>query len=78
MWAGVYTLGDPWPTHQPLRWGEAEALTLAALGGDRACAVIQEHATRAWLIDALSGAKVVATACHGQFDSQDFLRSRLR
>jgi tetratricopeptide (TPR) repeat protein len=75
--AGVMTLGDPWPTHQELRWGEAEALTLAALAGTPARASIHEAATRARLLAALREAKVVDACCHGEFDAADFLRSRL-
>src|SRR5258706_1151541 len=74
---GVATLGDPWPTHQELAWGEAEALTLAALGGDPYRAAIHTNATRAWLLEALGQARVVDASCHGEFDPLDFLQSRL-
>src|SRR5258708_2256903 len=74
---GVATLGDPWPTHQELAWGEAEALTLAALGGDPYHAAIHTNATRAWLLEALGQARVVDASCHGEFDPLDFLQSRL-
>jgi CHAT domain-containing protein len=75
--AGVATLGDPRPTHQELQWGEAEAQTLAALGGDPGRARLHEQATRDWLVAALRAAEVVDACCHGEFDPLDFLRSRL-
>jgi CHAT domain-containing protein/tetratricopeptide (TPR) repeat protein len=74
---GVMALGDPWPTHQPLEWGEAEARTLAALGGNAEGTAIHEGATREWLLAALRGAEVVDASCHGEFNATDFLRSRL-
>jgi CHAT domain-containing protein len=74
---GVATLGDPRPTHQELQWGEAEALTLAKLGGNAYRVRIHEQATRAWLLEALRSAEVVDACCHGEFDPLDFLRSRL-
>jgi CHAT domain-containing protein/tetratricopeptide (TPR) repeat protein len=75
--AGIYAMGDPRPTHQELPWSEAEALTLAALAGAAGRAVTGEDATRAWLVDALQRAQVVDASCHGEFDTADFLRSRL-
>jgi CHAT domain-containing protein len=75
--AGVAALGDPRPTHQELRWGEAEALTLAALGGNPTAAALHEDATRERLLAALAGAEMVDACCHGEFDAGDFLRSRL-
>jgi CHAT domain-containing protein/tetratricopeptide (TPR) repeat protein len=74
---GVAALGDPWPTPQELRWGEAEALTVAALSGNPTAAVVHEAATRQHLLDALGTAEVVDACCHGAFDATDFLRSRL-
>jgi CHAT domain-containing protein len=73
----VYALGDPRPTHQELRWGEAEALTLAALAGDPALARVREAATRDWLVEGLRDGRVVTASCHGEFDPSEFLRSRL-
>lgn len=75
--SGVATLGDPWPTHQELRWGEAEAMTLATLSGNPRAAVVHEAATRERLLGALGSAEVVDACCHGEFDVTDFLRSRL-
>ncbi len=75
--AGVATLGDPRPTHQALQWGEAEALTLAKIGGDASRVRIHEQATRDWLVGILGAAEVVDACCHGEFDPLDFLRSRL-
>ena len=77
---GVYALGNPLPTRQELRWGEAEALTLAqvaAHSGVRSEAHIQWQATRESLLSALHNGLVVDASCHGIFDSSDFLRSRL-
>ncbi|WP_433797587.1 CHAT domain-containing protein [Actinoplanes sp. CA-252034] len=75
--AGVFALGDPRPTHQPLRWGEAEAHTLAELGGDPGRARVGDAATRAWLLDAMRDGELVGAACHGYFDGRDILRSGL-
>ncbi|MEU5345635.1 CHAT domain-containing protein [Streptomyces sp. NPDC020766] len=75
--SGVYALGDPHPTHQQLRWSQAEALTVAALAGDPARARVHEAATRDWLVESLRKATVVVASCHGEFDSADFLNSRL-
>ncbi len=80
---GVYALGDPWPTHQKLEWGEAEAQSIARLAGrsgaagDATHVVTHEAATRDWLLAALRRALVIDACCHGEFDSTDFLRSRL-
>ncbi|HEX6818558.1 MAG TPA: CHAT domain-containing protein [Ktedonobacterales bacterium] len=74
---GVATLGDPRPTHQELQWGEAEAQTLAKLGGDTRRVRLHEQATREWLLEALRTAEVVDACCHGEFDPLDFLSSRL-
>lgn len=77
---GVYALGDPRPTHQELRWGEAEAFTLAKLaqtlelGGH---VKVQTNATRSWLIQGLQQGLVVDASCHGQFDTNDFRQSAL-
>ncbi|MFE9027999.1 CHAT domain-containing protein [Streptomyces iakyrus] len=75
--SGVYTLGDPRPTPQELRWGEAEALTVAALAGEPTRARVHEAATLDWLLGILRTARLVVASCHGQFDGSDFLRSRL-
>lgn len=75
--AGVFALGDPRPTHQPLRWGEAEALTLAEMGGDPDRARVGARATRSWLLGAMRDGEVVGAACHGYFDGRDILRSGL-
>ena len=78
--SGVYTIGDPRPTHQDLPWGEAEALTIAKLaraqklGGQ---VRVQQKATRRWFSDALRLGRVVDTSCHGSFDSSNFLQSAL-
>lgn len=77
---GIYALGNSYPTQQNLRWGEAEAFTLAELGrlleqfsGVR----VQWQVTRNWLIEALQTGLVVNSSCHGIFDLRNFLRSRL-
>jgi CHAT domain-containing protein len=77
---GVYALGNPYPTQQNLRWGEAEAFTIAELGSrfDQITSVkVQWQATRNWLIEALHTGLVVNASCHGIFDTHSFLRSRL-
>ncbi len=77
---GVYALGNPYPTQQNLRWGEAEAFALAELGKDLqrfARVKVQWQATRGWLVEALQTGLVVNASCHGIFDSQNFMRSRL-
>ena len=77
---GIYTLGNPYPTRQELRWSEAEAFTLALLGDhiEQSNGVkVQWQATRSWLIDVLRKGYVVDASCHGIFDTHDFLRSRL-
>ena len=75
--AGVYALGDPRPTHQELRWGEAEARTIVALGGRQEQVATLENATRPWLLDALRAAEIIDISCHGEFNMYDFLASRL-
>ncbi len=77
---GIYTLGNPYPTRQVLRWGEAEAWTLAALGsqpGQPTGVKLQWEATRDWLLEVLHTGHVVDASCHGVFEARDFLRSRL-
>ncbi len=74
--SGVATLGNPFPTTQPLKFGQAEALTLAHLGGDPRRCHIQGEATRAWLLECLRDALVVDASCHGVAE-QDYLQSRL-
>jgi CHAT domain-containing protein len=77
---GIYALGNPYPTQQNLRWGEAEAFTMAELGNrlERFASVkVQWQASRDWLIEALHVGLVVNASCHGIFDTQNFLRSRL-
>ncbi len=77
---GVYTLGNPYPTRQALRWGEAEAFTLVDLGdrlGQKGGVKVQWQATRNWLTGALHTGYVVDASCHGIFDARDFLRSKL-
>jgi CHAT domain-containing protein/tetratricopeptide (TPR) repeat protein len=74
---GVYTLGDPWPTHQKLDWGEAEALSIARLGGNLTRVATHHEATRDWLLSALRQAQIVDACCHGEFNPTDFLQSRL-
>ena len=75
--SGVFALGDPRPTHRPLRWGEAEAHTLAELGGDPQRVRVGAQATRKWLLEAMRDGELVDAACHGYFDGRDILRSGL-
>lgn len=74
---GIYALGNPHPTQQELEWGEAEALTLAALGGNIATCAIRQDATQNWLVHALNHGQVVDASCHGVFDRTNFLQSSL-
>jgi len=78
---GLYALGDPRPTHQPLPWGEVEAYTLAKLArsvGIPGRVKVQRDAKRTWLIEALQHARVLDASCHGMFDANDFLQSALQ
>jgi CHAT domain-containing protein len=78
---GVYTLGDPRPTHQELYWGEAEAKMLWYLArryDQQAKRRVQFDVTRRWLVEtALKHGKVVSLSCHSQFIRENFLRSAL-
>ncbi|HEU5229502.1 MAG TPA: CHAT domain-containing tetratricopeptide repeat protein [Ktedonobacteraceae bacterium] len=77
---GIYALGNPYPTQQALRWGEAEAFTIARLGDQlrRPSGVkVQWQATRNWLIEVLQTGHVVDASCHGEFDTRNFLSSKL-
>jgi CHAT domain-containing protein len=73
---GVVALGNPYPTHQPLAWGEAEALTLAYLGENAERVFVQYEADRAHLLNALHTAKVVEVSCHA-VAADDYLQSHL-
>lgn len=78
--AGVAALGDPRPTHQPLQWGEAEALTVARLArkyGLSAESRVGEKARRGWLLDRMTRVMVVDASCHGKFGRDDPLDSSL-
>jgi len=78
--SGIYALGDPEPTHRPLRWSEAEAHTVAKLARSLnlpAEARVQQGARRGWLINALQHGSVVDASCHGSFNGQDVLQSAL-
>jgi CHAT domain-containing protein len=77
---GIYSLGNPYPTRQELRWSEAEAFTLAELGTrleNFTSVRVQWQATKVELLAALHTGQVVDASCHGSFDTHDFLRSRL-
>ena len=77
---GIYSLGNPYPTRQELRWSEAEAFTLAELGTrleNFTSVRVQWQATKVELLAALHSGQVVDASCHGSFDIHDFLRSRL-
>jgi len=78
--SGVFAVGNPYPTHQDLPWGEAEAFTLARLArqvGVPAACRVQEHATRDWLVDRLAHGQIVVASCHGSFDVHTPLHSHL-
>jgi len=74
--SGVAALGNPYPTHQKLPWGEAEVLTVAHLGGDPSRIAIQYDADRASLLDMLRTAQVVDVSSHG-IAADDYLQSHL-
>lgn len=78
--AGVATVGDPRVTHQPLQWGEAEALTVAHLAralGLSAEARAQQQATRDWLLSRFADTLLVDASCHGVFNAREPLDSYL-
>ena len=73
-------MGDPRVTHQELKWGEAEALTVAELArrlGLPAEARVQEKATHGWLLNRLADALLVDASCHGFFNAREPLDSSL-
>lgn len=77
---GFFAVGDPRPTHQELRWSEAEVLTLARLAEEVKIpseAHVHFEATRTRLIEAFSYAYVVDASCHGQLRLPDFLQTSL-
>ena len=77
---GVIALGDPHPSHAPLEWGEAEAITFARLAR-KAGLLAESHtrtmARRGWLLHALRTAWVADLSCHGVFDDGSPLDSAL-
>ena len=78
--AGVVTVGDPRVTHQPLQWGEAEALTVAHLArtlGLPTEARAQQQATRDWLLSRFADALLIDASCHGFFNARKPLDSYL-
>ena len=78
--AGVFALGNPYPTELSLWWGEKEVetlVTLAGLLGLSSEVKTKEQAERDWFVDVMDRGKVVAASCHGRFDMDDFLRSKL-
>lgn len=80
--AEIYALGNPWrgthlPSRSDLPWGEAEALHLARLGGNRRHAVVQQKATRRWFLGHVGLAAVFDAACHADFNRSDYLASSL-
>ena len=78
--SGIYALGDPRPSFQELRWGEAEAYALSNLARDIRLPTevkVQHKATRDWLIHALQKGYIVNASCHGVFDIHAPLQSAL-
>jgi CHAT domain-containing protein/tetratricopeptide (TPR) repeat protein len=77
--SGVRAVGNPLPTPQHLEWGEAEALTLAYLGGDRERSAVRTgyEAVRAWFIEAAEQARVLDVPCHGLVSGDDFLQYQI-
>ena len=76
---GVRAVGNPLPTHQHLEWGEAEALTLAHLGGDHQRVAVRTGygATREWFIETAGQAHVLDVSCHGLASGDDFLHYQI-
>jgi CHAT domain-containing protein len=75
--SGIYALGDPRPTHQPLPLSGKEASMVAALGGGTNRVKTEFAANLEWFIEATQKALVFHVSCHGRFDTRDFLRSKL-
>ena len=77
--AGVSAVGNPLPTPQYLEWGEAQALTLAYLGGDYQRNAVRTgyEATRDWFIEAAGRARVLDASCHGLASGDDFLQYQI-
>ncbi len=79
--SGIFALGDPRPTFQELKWGEAEAHTLVQLAHELSLPAetkVHDEATRDWLVDALYRGVVVDASCHGYFNIDEPLQSSLR
>jgi hypothetical protein len=73
--SGVRAIGNPLPTPQHLEWGEAEALTLTYLGGDRDRTAVRTgyEAVRTWFIEAAEQASVLDVPCHGLASGDDLV-----
>lgn len=74
--SGVYTLGDPTPSTNPLPWGRAEAIVVAALAEAGGHVTVGQDATKDWALEALRSGQVLAASCHGEMQ-REYLRSRL-
>jgi CHAT domain-containing protein len=80
MRSGIYILGNPYSLSamlEPQRWSDEEAHMIAVLGGDASKVKTQRDAKLEWFIEATQKALVFHLGCHGQFDTRDFLRSKL-
>ena len=79
--AGVFALGDSRSRTQPLAWAEAEAHTVAAVarrvGVVPAEARVHDDARKDWLLEVLRRGLVVDVSCHGLFNGDDFLASKI-
>jgi len=71
---GLRAIGNPLSKGlPPLRWGQAEALTLAKLAGDIDAARIGYEATREKVVTDLKEALIYEASCHGNGGTGDFL-----
>jgi CHAT domain-containing protein/tetratricopeptide (TPR) repeat protein len=74
--SGVYALGDPNPSTDPLWWGRAEAAAVATLAGAVGRAAVGQDATKEWALAALRSGQVLSASCHGE-TRREYLRSYL-
>ncbi len=79
--SGVYALGDPGSKYQQsLLWANAQTLSTVKLAQklkERGEQAVGADANYKWLVDALQKAHVVVASCHGRYDRDDFLLTRL-
>jgi CHAT domain-containing protein/tetratricopeptide (TPR) repeat protein len=71
--SGLKGVGNPLQAGKPLRWGQAEALTLGELAGTPDAIHILNGATKAYATEALRTAYIFEASCHGKGGRGDFL-----